>query len=382
MEDDLMPFKFGQFAVDMEFTNRVNERKHLVMNFRSGQNCVLISPRRWGKSSLVHQACKDAEKEDRKLRTCMIDLFNVQSEEEFYKMLAESVIKATSTKMEERIATVSKFIKQLVPVVSFSPLPSDSFELSMNWKEVIKNPSEILNLAEQIAVDKNLKLVVCVDEFQNIAQFENPLKFQQKLRSHWQKHQHVAYCIYGSKRNMMLEVFTSAKMPFYKFGDVMFLDKIHQSDWEKFIVKRFKDTGKKIDKKTAARIAQYAENHPYYVQQLAQLTWLRTSNAAENQIVDAALEGLIDQLDLLFQNITSSLTKHQLNFLHAILDGVQKFNAKENLKKYDYGTSGNVKRIKEALLAKEIIDIPTPSEVNILDPIYKHWLRRIWFAKR
>lgn len=99
--------------------------------------------------------------------------------------------------------------------------------LDFDWKEVRRNPDEILDLAENIAADKGLRIVVCIDEFQNIAEFDNPDYFQERLRSHWQKHQHVAYCLYGSKRHMMLDVFTDSSRPFYKFGDLIFLLKIN-----------------------------------------------------------------------------------------------------------------------------------------------------------
>ena len=109
---------------------------------------------------------------------------------------------------------------------------------------LVLNPDEVLDLAEKIAREKGLKVVVCVDEFQNIAEFSEPGYFQKKLRSHWQHHQHVAYCLYGSKRHMMLDVFTNASKPFYKFGNLLFLNKIETSCLVEFFQGRFADTGK------------------------------------------------------------------------------------------------------------------------------------------
>lgn len=99
--------------------------------------------------------------------------------------------------------------------------------------------------------------------------FDNPLAFQKKLRSHWQNHSRVTYCLYGSRRGLMTELFTHSSMPFYKFGDLMFLEKIEEKQWVRFFIKRFKDTGKKINAADAALIAQKVENHPFYAQQLA-----------------------------------------------------------------------------------------------------------------
>jgi uncharacterized protein len=232
--------------------------------------------------------------------------------------------------------------------------------------------------SEKIAKDKDVKIVVCIDEFQNISEFDNPLAFQKKLRSHWQKHQLTSYCLYGSKRHMMMDVFASSSMPFYKFGSIMFLKKIDESHWIKFIVKRYADTGKKISPENAALIAQYANYHPYYVQQLAQQSWLHTTKVCSKTIVDVALENLILQLSLLFQNITDSLSTTQINFLRAVLDDATKLSSKENLQTYRFGTSANVLRIKDALINKEIIDGDN-NKYYLLDPMYEHWLRNIYF---
>ncbi len=98
---------------------------------------------------------------------------------------------------------------------------------------------------------------------------------QKQLRSHWQKHQDVSYCLIGSKRHLLMHVFTSPSMPFYKFGDMMFIEKISTKDWEKYITERFHATGKEIEPEQSGRIALLVDNHPYYVQQLAQLCRLR-----------------------------------------------------------------------------------------------------------
>ncbi len=100
-----------------------------------------------------------------------------------------------------------------------------------------KDSDDILNLAEKTGRENNLRFIVCMDEFQNISELENPLNIQKKMRSLWQRHRNVSYCLFGSKRHMMMDVFTSPSMPFYKFGDIISLDKIALNDWIIFIQK-------------------------------------------------------------------------------------------------------------------------------------------------
>ena len=373
-----VPFVFGKLAVDKYFTNRKEELNRLTRNFTMLVNTILISPRRWGKSSLVAKAAKMALKTDNDIRFCFIDAYNVRTEEQFYQLLATEVLKVSSTGLEIMMENAKAFMGKFIPRFSFSPDNQNEVSLSLDWREVKKQPDDILNMAEKIAAKNKWKFIICIDEFQNIATFDDQVAFQKKLRAHWQKHQHVSYCLYGSKRHMLMEVFTSSSMPFYKFGELIFLEKIKKEDWIKFIVKRFKSTGKSISGLEAGLVAELADCHPYYVQQLALQSWLRTSDRCSEEIIHKAHESIIDQIGLLFQSRTEELTNYQVNLLKALLEGEKQFSSKDNLDKYDLGTSPNVARIKKALESKEIIDL-SRDEIIMLDPMYKSWLETRYF---
>lgn len=374
------PFVFGKIATEKNFTDRENETACLVQNFVSLINTIIISPRRWGKSSLVHKAAQLAMQQDDKLRICHIDLFNVRNEEHFYSLLAQKVIAATSTRWDEAVENAKRFFSQLVPKISIGADPTNEVSIGFDWDDVRQNPDEVLDLAEQIAQKKGLKIVVCVDEFQNIAGFANPDYFQKKLRSHWQQHQHVAYCLYGSKRHMMLEVFTNSSQPFYKFGNLIFLKKIDTACLVEFFNNRFADTGKRITVDAAQLIAQLSDNHPYYAQQLAQLSWLRTEAECTAAIVREAHAALVEQLSLLFATITETLTTQQLNYLHALIAGEQAISSAEVMHRYRISSSTSIARSKAALIKNDILD-NTVGEISFQDPIYAYWLKTEYFAK-
>lgn len=376
------PFVFGKLATDKNFTDREEELRHLKQNFLSGINTLLISPRRWGKSSLVKKAGEEISKENRRIKVIYLDMFNIRTEEDFYKILSEKIFKEVSGKMEELIADTKRFLKQWTPKITFSPDAQQEFSFGLDWSEIKKQPDEILNLPETIAKEKDYKLIISIDEFQNIGFFDDPVAFQKKIRSFWQTHQHTSYCLYGSKRHMLMEVFASPSMPFYKFGDLMFLNKIPEKYWQDFIRERFTSTGKTITKKQASYIALLVENHPYYVQQLAQNCWLRSSKKVTDKIVNEAIESLVLQLSLLFQNITEALTTSQINFLLALIDGVEKLTTNDTIVNYHLNSSSNVIQIKKALINKEIIDEQIPGKPEILDPVYKRWLENQYRSVR
>ena len=374
------PFIFGKIATEKNFTDRETETANLVQSFTSLINTIIISPRRWGKSSLVNKAAKLAMEQDRKLCICHVDLFNVRNEVHFYSLLAQKVIAATSTKWEEAVESAKSFFSHLMPKISIGSDPTNEVSIDFDWESIKQNPDEVLDLAEKIAKKKGVKIVICVDEFQNISEFTDPDYFQKKLRSHWQQHQNVAYCLYGSKRHMMMEVFTNSSKPFYKFGNLMFLDKIDTPCLVEFFNTRFSETGKTITEDAANLIVKLVDNHPYYAQQLAQLSWLRTKDVCDVEIVREAHAALVEQLSLLFVTITETLTTQQLNYLNALIAGEKAISSTDVMHRYQISSTTSIARSKAALIKNDILDSKA-GEISFQDPIYAYWLKSEYFAK-
>ncbi len=368
------PFLFGKTVNADGFANRAKDIQRLKNNFTSQVNTIIISPRRWGKSSLVKKVA--ATVSGRQTKTVMIDMMGIRNEEGFYKALATATIKVTSNKVEEWIATCKHFLKNVTPKISIGNDPSQELEISFEWKSLEKNYPEILNLPEKIALAKNIQIIVCLDEFQNLANFDEPELFQKRLRSEWQHHTKVCYCLYGSRQHMMTELFTKQSKPFYKFGEILFLPKIEREEWVKYILRQFIATRKKISPQLADEIAATVKDHSYYVQQLSHLVWIKTEKTATPNILEDAIEDLLAQNAILYTRDTENLTTPQFNFLKALADGITKnFSSKAIIHQYELGTSANVLKIKKALVQKELID-DTGAIIEFLDPAYERWFQK------
>ena len=300
-----------------------------------------------------------------------------RTEEQFYKTYINAILKASTTKFEEFTAVIKKYLGSFGPKITLSD-DSQSYEvgLGIEFKDKDYSQDEILDLPQHIATERKKKFIICIDEFQNVNDYADPIGFQRKLRAHWQHHSSVCYCLYGSKRHMLLDIFGNYEMPFYKFGDIVFLEKIAKKDWIPFITGRFEKTGKHISDELAALIVDKVDAHPYYVQQLAQQAWLHTQSDCTEEIVNIAHESIVSQLNLLFCNLIDSLKPKQINFLYAIADGVKNFSAKETLEKYDLGSSANIKNLRTAMLQRDLIDIIPGKSIELQDPIFTYWLKQ------
>lgn len=374
MDKNESPFIFGRKVSGNSFTDREKETARLLSNFRNRVNTVLISPRRWGKTSLVTKAGDLTNNE--KTKVIYIDAFNLRDATEFYNQLATQVIKGTSSTIETWADHIKRFFTRLSPRFSFGADPLTSFELSFEVGSVEKNYQEILDLPEKIAIDKGIRLVICIDEFQNTAIFSESPLFHKRLRAAWQNQQHVTYCLYGSKQHMMSLLFEKQSMPFYKFGETIHIGKISEEDWVAFITKQFHLTGKSIERYLAGKIASSVHCHSYYVQQLSHLVWLRAIDHATEEILTASLDDLLSQNALLYQRDTEMLSETQLNFMKALASGITNgLSSQQNLNRFKLGSSANVSKIKKVLVERELIEIHG-KETEFLDPAYELWFVR------
>ena len=364
--------------MEENFTGRKDEINHLVQNFKSLKNTIIISPRGWGKSSLIENASTICFKSEKDLKFCFIDLNSIRSEEEFVTEIAKQLLKTISWRSENIVDVAKKFLWKLYPKIKMNDGSQNDISLSFDLEEIRQYPEEVFNLAEKIAIDMGIKIIVCISEFQNLSNFSDVLAFQQKMKLSWSNHKNVAYCLYGSNRDVLSNMFIKPEMPFYGFGDILLLEKISSTEWVPFVLERFVNTGKSIDEKCAEYIVRIADNHSQYVQILAKQSWIRSPFICDDQIIDNALDSILLLKSMLFHNITDKLSNTQISFLKAMICGIEKFNSQKVLIKYKLGTSGNISKIKKALSDKKIIDIQH-GKISFQDPFYKSWLKKFYF---
>lgn len=369
------PFVFGTAVNDSHFIGRDKEIKQLENNFRYGVNTILMAPRRMGKTSLVKKV--SARVESAEIRIIQMDIFSCRSEYDFLNMFASAIIRQTSSKFEELEQNLRDILSRIVPKFSLSPDPSQEFSMSLGITPRTYKPEEILDIPERIAAKKGCHIIVCIDEFQQVGDFPDSISVQKRMRTVWQHQENVTYCLYGSKKNMMLTLFQQRSKPFYKFGVTMELGVIPTADWVPYLRGRFSDFGKTLPEDVAEEICTRVGLHSSYVQQLAYYTLLCTEGeTAAFDTVDEAFENLLDENSSIFVDKSENLTTYQLNFLRAILDGVHKdFGKAEIRETYNLGSPSNIARIREALISKELIE--TSSEgIFISDPVMAVWLRK------
>ena len=369
-------FVYGVAVSDYNFIGRERETKRLLDNFKGGINVILMSPRRLGKTSLVKHVCNKLD--DKDIITVYLDIFGCKSEYDFYNKLTAEVLKQTASKSELWFEEAKEFLYRLTPKISFSPEPNSDFSISLGITPKTHTPEEVLQMAETIAIKRKKRIVICIDEFQQIGEMANSKQIQARLRTVWQHQKHVSYCLFGSKHHLMSSIFLHRSMPFFQFGDTISLNKIATEDWVEYIVSHFADGKRTISHALAEEICKFTENYSAYVQQLAWLvfTLKEEGETVTEDDVRQAENDLLATNDILFMQMIEPLSEFQLNFLRAIASGIKKdFGLSEVREEYNLGSYSNITRLKTALLERDLIEKQNTGLV-ITDPIFAKWLKR------
>ena len=171
---DTKPFIFGIETSGEHFTDREKETARLRQNFQNGINTILISPRRWGKTSLVHKVCNMVESEH--IHTVRLDIFSCRSEKDFYDAFATAVLKQTSSRIEEWLENIRLFLSRISPRITMGPDPMSDFSISLEYSPKPQDVDE--KTSPQCMAAAEIRLLLSVR--QQKAHDERPLRKQQQ----------------------------------------------------------------------------------------------------------------------------------------------------------------------------------------------------------
>ncbi|MGM9674271.1 MAG: ATP-binding protein [Bacteroidaceae bacterium] len=371
------PFVYGMSVEGNNFTDREKETERLKKDFENGVNVILISPRRMGKTSLVKKVCSEIA--DPGIKTVMMDIYDCRSEYDFYNRFASVLIKETAGRMELVMDNVRRFLSRVSPRISFSPEPMTEYSVSLGITPENYSPEEILDLPETIAREKGIHIVVCIDEFQQIGEMPDTLLLQKRMRGVWQHHTHVSYCLYGSKKHLMTNLFHNKRMPFYRFGETNELSFIPTDAWVPFIRQRFACGRLAISDAYAARICDYVGNHSSYVQQLSWNVMAETRREVDEDSFVAGCEALLAQCNSYFLEQIRGMSSYQMNFIRLLCSGVEReVGSRSAQALYPLGSKSNVSRIKSSLAEREIIELMPDGRIRLADCVFQRWFAREW----
>ena len=351
------PFKFGTVVEEEYFTDRQEELQYICRVMDSENHLALISPRRFGKSSLVLKAAKQLKRP-----FIMLNIQSITSTKELSNRILESVLKLYP--MKNLKVLLRNF--RIVPTISTNPM-SDSIEVSFNPFSKENNDmilEDVLQLVNEVSTEKK-RVVLIFDEFQEIKEIEKGL--DKKLRSILQLQNNVNCIFLGSQESMMEEIFNDKKSPFYHFGLIMQLKRIPEDEFFKFLDERFNKITSQSES-ISHEILQVTHCHPYYTQQLAFQVWDAIQyQKIGNDVVSQAIGQLVQMHDLDFERFWVNFSITDRNTL------MQLAQNKNPLTQRELPTSTSFSSLKRLTKNGYVIKTNT---YEIEDPFFQRWMQQ------
>lgn len=351
------PFKFGTVVEEEFFTDRQEELQYICRVMDSENHLALISPRRFGKSSLVLKAVKQLKRP-----YIMLNMQSITSTKDLSNRILESVLKLYP--MKNLKVLLRNF--RIVPTISTNPL-NDNIEVSFNPFSKDNNDmilEDVLQLVNEVSTEKK-RVVLIFDEFQEIKEIEKGL--DKKLRGILQLQDKINCIFLGSQESMMQEIFNDKKSPFYHFGLIMQLKRIPENEFFQFLNERFSKITAQSEN-ISLEILQVTHCHPYYTQQLAFQVWDAIQyQKIGNDVVNLAIGQLVQMHDLDFERFWINLNKTDRNSLMLLAQG------KSPMMQRDTSTSTSFSSLKR--LTKNGYAIKTDT-YEIEDPFFQRWIQQ------
>lgn len=371
------PFIFGEIIEEPNFINRTGELHQLVRDLADGQKVFLLSPRRFGKSSLVALALLKLRK--RQIHTVSLTVSSYSSYTQFLEKFAEKVLRAAGP--WERVKDwATRFGRNVRPDISFN-MGTGEVSVSLGRGtgfDPVPIAPEVFALPGELARNAGFRMAICLDEFQQINEFDSGT-VENAIRNQVQEQREVGYVFAGSQPSLMREML-SARRPFHKAGPQMFLDKIPAEDWKVFIARQFGRRGRKLSADAMDDLLITADLIPYDVQRLAHELWdyaeLKEKQNLEVSDVDAVTDGLVTGQSTYYELLWEQLAQGQRAVLQAIAArGARDIYSQAVRTDFRLGPASSVQKALQSLDSKDILD-RYQDQYFFLDPLFARWIQR------
>jgi uncharacterized protein len=377
------PFVYGEVVPAAAFADRIDELDRLVADLAASQKVFLISPRRYGKSSLIRRALVALQR--RRAITVEITVANFSSYLAFLEGFTRALA-AAHTPWEQARTWIKEAIGAARPEVRLEPDAagghvSVAFPGARSARDVERLAPEVFALPGRLAETRGRKVVVALDEFQAIGGF-NGGSVEHALRAAIQQQRDVGYVFAGSEPTLM-ERMLGARRPFYKAGPVMRLGRIPPDEFAAFLEARFKRSGIRADPGLGVAIVDLAGNMPYDVQRLAHEAWDDARAAGRKRATEEdlhrTLRRLLAQHDTLFEEMWQRLTLVQRATLRAVVltDGRGLLGA-DVRSRFRLGGTSTVQTALRALAREDLI-ARDDDRYTVNDSLLREWVARRTF---
>jgi uncharacterized protein len=370
------PFVYGEEVTGEAFWNRVNEIKELTQDIKNGQNVIIFSTRRYGKTSLIKNVLEKVRKEG--VLTVYVDLYPAITKEKFVEVYAKAVSRSLGKPTQKILDAVKRLFPKLIPKIVIRGEGEAEFEFDYEPRNVFKTSlPDLLNAVHKRALEEKKVACVAFDEFQEIANYADS-EIEKEMRTVFQSHRDVSYIFLGSKKHLFGRIFQDPNRPFYKSGKHLPLGRLPIIEVKKYLKERFSEGKIKVSQDVISVIAETGAGHPYYTQLLGHILWDECSEKEQilAKDVEEGLEKMLNREGEVYESILDNLTRKQKSLLVALsMEPDAQVFSSEFLSRFHLGSASSVQRAFQSLIEKDLLDRENDRFV-FHDPLFALWLQK------
>ena len=374
MEKKNNPFLLKGYVSKEFFCDRQKEVKQLFDNMHNGIDTTLISARRMGKTGLIFRFF-DHLQEHGDVKSIYVDIFSSRNLSEFIKLLTEAILLA----FPEKTPIGKKFfdfIKGFRPLIGYDPLTGQP-QIQIHYQSAQEKEYTLQGLFSFLENQGEL-IVIAIDEFQQISDYPEK-NIEALLRTYTQNLTNIRFIFCGSRKAMMINLFSNVKRPFYSSTQYLSLEEIDKEVYSSFIQNKFAESGIGINDEALKMVLSWSRMHTFYAQNLCNMLYYMADSQITIDTVKLACVELLKRNEPVFYQYRQLLTTAQWNFLIAIAkEGeIKQLTAQKFIAQYEIGTPANARRISRSLLEKELLlELTNKKETNyrVYDVFLSRWL--------
>lgn len=373
------PFRFGDVATGEHFTDRDAELRELLQDLRSGQSVLVISPRRYGKTSLITAVMSSLRNQH--VLVAYVDLLRTTTRERFANQLAVALYAGLTPAVERAVHRAGELFQSLPlrPKITLNETGTPSFEFTAapGTTDIDQTIDRLLELPQHVAQRRARQAVLVLDEFQEIVVLDPDLPA--RMRATFQFQPDVAHVYLGSRQHLLRQVFTDTNSPLYNSAKVFPLGPIPRDAFSRFIAERFASTAVSITDEAIGHLLEITGGHPHDTQKLSYFTWAaaEANNAAATpETVDRALAVAIATDTARYTELWDGLTTNQRRLLEALGQAgpTDEVLSEDFRRRHRLGAYATVERALEALVERGLVEREGRSRVVVPDVFLRRWL--------
>ncbi len=375
------PFPYAQYVTGRNFVGRHAEVTLLGNLVSQGEHVVLAEPPKTGKTSIVQHTLYGLRMKGITFTVGQMSALNIRTPEDFLLRLGSTLLKMTGASPLEYGDLVQRFLPGTHFVFDPVAYDTDGRILSLSWDLGPADVDALLAFPFRLAQERGDRIILIIDEFQSLLNLDDPdailRPLSQSLREN-KDGRRFCYIFCGSGVNAMDEIFQGTHL-FSRLVERVKLPPVDELEMTDHIHRGFMSAGKVVEKELLQGACRLFRGHPWYINHFAAICDSMTRGYLMEQGLIDALACLVTVHEPRFTDIVGGLTTHQVNLLKAVLEGVTRFSSADVIRRYGLNSSANVKRVKDALMKKEVLYFDEEDKPVIIDPLFEYWVKKYYF---